>query len=182
MKLAVDVHYSRNSARAAGVAFEKWSDPAPLLTLTVSTPIMAEYVPGSLYLRELPPILSLIHKLRKDEGIWPEYIVIDGYVWLTSRRLPGLGLHLHQQLAQQPGPRPRVIGVAKNPYKDTPAPTLFRGGSKKPLFITAAGVNEQMAVAFIASMHGRSRIPDLLKLADSLSRQADHEERQEQSQ
>ncbi len=152
------------------MAFERWSDQSPKATLSIEVPVLADYVPGSLYLRELPPILTIIEKFRKEKGVHPEFIVIDGYVWLTSRRMPGLGLHLFQQLRQQPGPQTKVIGVAKSPYKDTPAPTLFRGGSKRPLFITAAGVNEQMAVTFIASMHGKNRIPDLLKLADTLSR------------
>jgi deoxyribonuclease V len=47
-----------------------------------------------------------------------------------------------------------------------------RGGSAKPLYVTAAGIAAETAAAHVAAMHGAHRIPTLLKLVDRLVREA----------
>ena len=47
---------------------------------------------------------------------------------------------------------------------------VLRGESKKPLYITAKGIDLHKAAEFIQKMHGDFRIPTLLKLVDSLGR------------
>ncbi len=46
----------------------------------------------------------------------------------------------------------------------------MRDSSKRPLIVTAIGIDESVAAKHIASMHGPYRIPTLLKWADHLSR------------
>jgi len=94
-------------------------------------------------------------------------VVIDGYVWLGEPNHYGLGLYLYDALYK----KVPIIGVAKNRFKDTPKECeLFRGSSKKPLFITSVGVDLESAKKFIESMYGDYRIPKLLKKVDNLSR------------
>lgn len=164
MLLAVDVNYKDDEAFAAGVAFNKWTDDIPVFEITARLKGVNAYIPGSFYLRELPVILELIKHLNEK----PDVIIIDGYVWLGSERKDGLGGYLYKAL----GGKAAVIGVAKSAFKDMPEELkLCRGKSKRPLYITSAGVVENMAKTFIAQMHGPNRIPELLKRADRLSRE-----------
>ena len=60
-----------------------------------------------------------------------------------------------------------IIGVAKNSFQNISTDTyLYRGESKKPLFITSSGVEQQEAKKLIKSMHGKYRFPTLLKEVD----------------
>ena len=47
---------------------------------------------------------------------------------------------------------------------------VYRGKSKKPLFITSVGIELEQAKQHIQSMAGKDRFPLLLKQADILSR------------
>jgi deoxyribonuclease V len=161
MILAVDVDYRGDEAVAAGVVFEKWSDKESIREIVISIPEVKEYIPGRFYQRELPCIQALLKEL--DTGI--EYIIIDGYVYLCSDDVPGLGAHLFHALEGNV----TVIGVAKRPFKNTPKiAELFRGKSKRPLYVTAQGVDVAVAKRYIAKMHGKNRIPTLLKRVDQL--------------
>ena len=134
MILAVDVSYVNDNAVAAGVLFEKWESDAPTAELVVEIEDVAEYVPGQFYLRELPCIQKLIDKVTQPV----ECIVIDGYVTLGETKIPGLGMHLWEAL----GNRVKVIGVAKSRFYGTSDDAvLYRGASKAPLYITAAGLS-----------------------------------------
>ena len=97
----------------------------------------------------------------------PEHIVIDGHVYLDDARKPGLGKYLYDALQGKAA----IIGVAKSPFKSTPADAaIFRSKSKRPLYVTATGVDEHTAKGFIRQMHGPYRLPTLLKRADELCR------------
>lgn len=163
MILAVDVTYSGNTATAAGVLFDAWDSDEAAQTLVARIENIAVYVPGEFYLRELPCIAKLLEQV--DMPL--DCIVIDGYVTLGATESPGLGWKLWEFL----GRTTPVIGVAKSAFAGTPEKTrLYRGGSARPLFITAAGMPLDQAKARIARMHGKHRIPDLMKAADRLSR------------
>lgn len=115
-------------------------------------------------MRELLCIIELLKCVK-----YPlECIVIDGYVTLGAGEHPGLGMLLWQHLD---GKIP-VIGIAKSKFVGTPenAEILRGGGSLKPLFVTAAGVDLQGAKNNVIKMGGKFRIPDLIKAADRLSR------------
>lgn len=162
MIAAIDVQYTNDDAQAGLILFEKWQDNEPAATVVHNFPDCAPYVPGKFYQRELPVILSSLQ--RAEMPI--ELVVIDGYVDLFEGS-PGLGRYLHNALDQE---RP-VIGVAKSAFRDSQlAIEVFRGESKQPLLVTSAGIDAEQAAGFIKSMHGKFRIPTLLKLADSVAR------------
>lgn len=165
MMLAVDVHYRPTDATVAGVAFEHWEDAQPSWQRALVCESIADYEPGAFYRRELPCIARLLDALP---GALPQCIVIDGYVWLGAAQRPGLGAHLWESLQR----RVAVIGVAKTRFEGTPAEAeLRRGGSERPLYLSAAGMPLAQAHAAIASMHGEHRLPELLKRVDRLARE-----------
>ncbi len=163
MILAVDVAYQDTVACAAGVLFRNWTDASPQEEIIAWVENIQDYVPGQFYRRELPCILTVLNQLEQT----PDFVVIDGFVYLGQERRPGLGMHLYNEF----GAKVCVIGVAKKPFRDTPPETeLYRGESKSPLYVTAVGINGETAKAHIAEMHGLHRIPTLLKLVDQLCR------------
>ncbi len=91
---------------------------------------------------------------------------MDGYVVLDADGTPGLGAHLYAHF----GGRYAVVGVAKNPYCGGEFATpVLRGGSKSPLFVTAAGMDVREAAREVEGMHGKHRIPTLLGWVDRLA-------------
>jgi len=163
MKLAVDTHYADDTAKVAGILFKDWQDDDYVEEYVCRVPVNKSYEPGKFYKRELPGIQALIKKIN----IRPEIIVIDGYVFLDGIAKPGLGKHLYNWLEE----KIPVIGVAKKPYKGIRDENkITRGKSCKPLFITCAGMDLAEAKKDISSMHGKYRIPTLLKLVDQMSR------------
>lgn len=119
-------------------------------------------MPGELYRRELPGILAALEQLNHT----PSLVIVDGYVSLADGT-PGLGAHLFHALDEEVS----VIGVAKSPFKGADyARQMYRGGSRRPLYITAAGMSLAHAEGCVRSMHGTHRLPTMLKRADTLSR------------
>jgi deoxyribonuclease V len=162
---AVDVAYGANGAAAACVLFHDFADAAPAAEHVARVAEVADYEPGAFYKRELPCILAVL----QAAGARPEVIVIDGYVWLSADGRPGLGARLFEAL----GKEAIVIGVAKTPFAgSTFAEEVLRGGSARPLHVTAAGVAPAVAAGWIRAMHGAHRIPTLLKRVDRLCRDA----------
>lgn len=159
MKVAVDVHYRETEGLAAAVGFIHWSDAEPAFTATARIAVPADYEPGAFYKRELPAILAVLEQLPEA----PELVIVDAYVDLGSDR-PGLGRRLYDAVGLP------VIGVAKTRFAEADVVEVLRGASKRPLFVTAAGIDAHEAAARIEAMHGSSRIPTLLKLVDGLSR------------
>lgn len=162
----LDVNYlGDHTAKVAGVLFNDWADEAPAGEQCLTMPTPGEYEPGQFYKREMPCLLEL---LRQWPAAPPDILVIDGYVTLGQDR-PGLGHHLYHALGQ----KLPVIGVAKRNFQDNDtARSLLRGGSRRPLFITAIGMDAMEALECIQSMHGPHRMPTLLRRADQLSRGA----------
>jgi len=165
MILAVDVDYrDDNSAKVAGVLFENWEDKEPTQILISHIPKVNEYISGQFYKRELPCILDILKQV--DDKL--DYIVVDSYVYLNEKM--GLGAYLYEALNQEI----KVIGVAKSEFRNISNETyLYRGESKKPLYITSAGVDIAQAKEFIAQMHGHYRFPTLLKEVDRLCRESE---------
>jgi deoxyribonuclease V len=157
--LAIDVDYRADHASVAGVCFHNWGDESPEIVLHTQVSNVEGYRPGQFYKREMPCII----KLLKDHNLNPDLIIIDGFVVLGKDSKPGLGMHLYNAL----GRNIPVIGVAKAAFKDSkPESEIFRGKSEKPLYVTAIGIDDQIAKSHISSMHGKHRIPTLLKLVD----------------
>jgi deoxyribonuclease V len=162
----VDAAYAADAAGVACVLADSWITAAARMEISrcfACAP--AAYVPGEFYKRELPLLRAMIDDLRP----LPAVIVIDGYVWLGADGMPGLGARLFEALRSAIP----IIGVAKTRYRgDTWSERICRGKSRKPLYVTAAGVDGATAAQLISGMHGDHRIPTLLQHADRVARAA----------
>ena len=138
MILAVDVDYKQNNeAIIAGILFENWESKEITKEVIVKIDKVEEYISGEFYKRELPCIMTLLDKLSK----LPDSIIVDGYVYLNNNK-KGLGGYLYEALNEK---KP-IIGVTKNSFKNISTDTyLYRSESKKPLFITSSGIEQQEA-------------------------------------
>ncbi len=162
MIACVDVAYHGVEATAACVMFRSWSDGQAAFELVERIGEVDGYRPGEFYRRELPPILAVLRKTARP----PEIVIVDGYVWLEGGK-PGLGAHLYEAM----GGSTTVIGIAKSRFAGADlAIPILRGRSKRPLYVTAAGMDAEDAARCILTMHGADRIPTLIKRADRLSR------------
>ena len=126
------------------------------------------YEPGAFYRRELPCIESALKAL----SLVPEVLVIDGYVWLGEGK-KGLGAYLYEAR----GMVGAVVGIAKTSFFGAePVEELLRGQSRRPLFISAAGMDLAKACAHVREMHGEFRVPWAMSEADRLARTHDHKD------
>lgn len=158
----LDVAYddARRSARVAAVVADGFTaDDGRAVVADVDD--VSPYVSGAFYERELPCLLALLPKLELTNHL----LVIDGYVVLDEDGAAGLGLHLHRATG-----RP-VIGIAKTRFRgSTFATEVHRGTGRRPLWVTAAGVDIDDAAASVAAMAGADRRPTLVVRADHLAR------------
>jgi deoxyribonuclease V len=163
MIVAIDVYYRHRSAVAAAVLFAQWTSEGETAHFCEPVERVEPYRPGSFFQRELPCVLKVLRRITTPLST----IVVDGYVWLGSDERPGLGGHLYTALDKTIP----VIGVAKSYFRQSSnAVPVLRGKSRKPLHVTAAGMDPVRAATCIAGMHGPHRIPTLLKRVDALSR------------
>ena len=166
---AFDVGYRTTADGEIGtcgvVGFTEWSAGVSSYEAVVKTTVTEPYVPGKLYLRELPCLLAGLAQFEKDTATKPTLIVVDGNVRLDQDSKAGLGKRLFIELRETI----QVVGVSKNPYAGLDAIEVHRGESKKPIHVTAVGIDESAAATHITSMHGMYRIPTMLRLADQLA-------------
>lgn len=158
--ILTDVYYGESQVSAAGLLIDKWEASTACQEFLYRAGQAEQYVPGEFYLRELPPLLQLLSPIPSFDCV-----VVDAHVWLQKDR-PGCGYYLWKSLNK----KVPVIGVAKNAFHLGIAKPLFRGTSRKPLYVSSVGIEVETAVAHIAQMHGSYRIPTLLKQVDHLSR------------
>ena len=120
------------------------------------------YEPGRFYTRELPAIRAVLADAQPLD-----LLVVDGYVDLDPDGRPGLGAHVYAEVGIP------VVGVAKTSFHAaTHAIPVRRGGSDRPLYVTAPGIPLDEAAAMVAGMAGAHRIPDALRRVDALARTA----------
>jgi deoxyribonuclease V len=165
MKLVMDVHLQGDTALVAAVAFDDWAAFEGTKNYSLRIEHVEKPVKGELDLRELPWLVQLINA----NGLQPEVIVFDGFVHLDAQETPGLGRHLHDTL----GGRTAVIGVSKSVFKGADTPDqfcIFREDETPALIITSAGIDLGAAKARIRMMHGRKRVPTLMKLAARIAK------------
>ncbi|MEH0157869.1 endonuclease V [Limibacter armeniacum] len=166
MKLAFDVQYYDTHAKAVCIRFLDWKDDEPFDIIIKEIKEVAAYVPGEFYKRELPCIMAILDELLLSEV---DMIVVDGYVFLDDKKKLGLGGYLYQTL----GKKIPVIGVAKSPFHQnkTQVREVYRGDSKKPLYVSAIGEDVDVAAVFVKHMDGDYRMPTLLQLLDSKTKE-----------
>ena len=65
-----------------------------------------------------------------------------------------------------------MIGIGKNKYEGCKVPEteVYRGDSKKPLYVTCKGIPLAEAKEMVEKMAGEYRLPYLVKYADSKAR------------
>ena len=158
---AVDVYYPQAGGATAALVVAGTPTFDPIVEERVLGRNSAlPYRPGAFFERELPPlraVLGLTHGL--------DLLIIDGYVTLDPHGRPGLGHHVARELGIP------VIGVAKTAFQPaTHAVEVLRGGSRRPLYVTADGLDPADAAALVRAMAGPHRLPDALKRVDTLSR------------
>jgi deoxyribonuclease V len=166
MILAFDTYYFENKAKTVCLEFADWDDKIPSNIFFEMKDDVSDYESGAFYKRELPCILSLLNKIKPDDNM---IIVVDGFVFLDDEYKPGLGAHLYNALEQ----RIPVIGVAKTNFAQIHnlKREVYRGESRKPLYVTSVGIKPDEASIFVKSMYGQYRIPNLLQQLDSLTKE-----------
>jgi len=109
-------------------------------------------------------------QLLGEHGLKPEVILFDGFVFVDAQETPGPGRHLHDGL----GGHVPVIGVSKKSLPGLSAQyEVAREEETPPLVITSAGVDLGAAKARVRAMHGRKRVPTLMKLVARIAKNAD---------
>ena len=165
MHVCLDVAYRGDRAWVAGVLFRRWHDAEAEAVRVASVRGVRPYVAGRFYERELPCLMAWI----EDLDFRPQTILVDAHVRLDAAGRLGLGGYLYRHL----GGTVPVVGVAKTPFDGlNDALPVWRGVSRRPLWVTAMGIDEASAARRVRSMHGVHRLPTLLKLADRRARAA----------
>ncbi|WP_430905849.1 endonuclease V [Maribacter sp. 2-571] len=166
MILVFDSYYFDQHAKTVGIGFDSWTDEKPVKVFSEIRTGIPAYEPGAFYKRELPCIVSLLEKIDLSDI---DLIIVDSFVVLDDNGTLGLGGHLFEKLDQ----KIPVIGVAKSSFhlnkKRTKA--LLRGKSKKPLYISSAGIALDRAYEHIKAMHGKYRMPTLLQILDGMTKE-----------
>ena len=165
MVLAVDVYYHDDlSAKVVGVLFN-WKDREAKFVYDDLVSQVSEYVPGQFYKRELPCILQLLNTV--DLGTI-SCVIVDGHVYVDNQKTYGLGGHLWKALQE----KIPIIGIAKKAFFGTENVSfpVLRGQSKTPLFVSSIGIEVAEVMDKVEQMHGKYRIPTLLKYLDQQTR------------
>jgi len=162
MILCMDAAYVNTEGAACGVVFPAADSSTPFKTYNAILDSVAAYVPGNFYLRELPLLIRVVEKVSEDLDL----VIIDGYVWLPGGRF-GLGAHLFNVFDE----RFPVIGIAKSLFKGhSSCEKVLRGRSRRPLYVTAAGIKCREAADTVRKMYGSFRIPEMMRIADKGAR------------
>jgi len=166
MKLIVSVHFEGTQANAAAVAFDAWDAAEATKTYVSHIAHVEKAVAGQPDLRELHCVMQLL----REHGLAPELILIEGFVHLDADETPGLGQHLYQAL----GGKVPVVGVSK---KRLPGLSeqfeVMREEEAPPLVVTCVGIDIGAAKVRLRAMHGRKRVPTLMKLVARLAKNKD---------
>lgn len=179
----LDVAYEVGSDRlAAAVVVISLPDLAVRETAVVRGEATFPYLPGLLAFREAPMLLEALAKLAKQ----PDVLVCDGYGLAHPRRF-GLACHVGV-LTGLP-----AFGVAKTAFTasfDEPGPergdwsplvdgddvvgrVLRTRAGVKPVFVSVGHrISLETAIDLTLAMSPSFRLPEAIRRADSLSRQA----------
>lgn len=166
MILAFDTYYFDQKAKTICLEFAEWNEDKNFKVHSEIIDNVEEYIPGEFYKRELPCILSLLKQIDLSTI---DVIVVDGFVYLNDENKYGLGGYLYEKLNKQIP----IIGVAKTNFAsiEKNKKALYRGESKKPLYITSIGIDLDEAYKKVESMAGEFRFPTLLKELDRLTKE-----------
>jgi deoxyribonuclease V len=166
MIVAIDVYYKENTAKAVGALIQNWGDAAALQYVIRYINAVEEYEPGAFYKRELPCIMEVMDQI---DLLSVTCIVVDGFVVLDDLGKPGLGAYVHERLHR----KIPVIGVAKSNFHQNLKNVIpvLRGDSNKPVYVSAVGIDLQLAADYVKGMHGDFRLPTVLKELDRITKE-----------
>jgi len=163
MKLIVAAHDLGGSTAVAAVAFDEWDAGEASRTFACRASSVDPPVRSPRGTAELAAVLQML----REHTLEPEVIVIDGPVHLDAAEKPGWGRQLFDAL----GGRSAVIGISTRAVPGLPAQfEVWRDDEARPLIVTCIGLDLGAAKARVRTMHGRRRVPTLMKLAARLAR------------
>lgn len=163
MKLVVAAHDLGGSTVVAAVAFDEWDAGEASRAFDFRVSSVDPPVRGPRGTAELAAVLQLL----REHTLEPEVIVIDGPVHLDAAEKPGCWRQLFDAL----GGRSAVIGISTGAMPGLPTQfEVWRDDEARPLIVTCMGIDLGAAKARVRMMHGRRRVPTLMKLAARLAR------------
>jgi deoxyribonuclease V len=163
MKLVVGVHKLDDGAIVCAVAFDEWDAAEASRTFTSRVAPVDPPVRSPRGAAELAGVLQLL----REHALEPELIVIDGPVYLDAAETPAWGRQLFDAL----GGRSAVVGISTRAMPSLPAQfEVWRDEEARPLIVTCIGIDLGAAKVRVRTMHGRRRVPTLMKLAARLAR------------
>jgi deoxyribonuclease V len=163
MKLVLGMHDLDGGAIVAAMAFDEWDAAEASRTFTSRVVFVAPPVRSPRGVAELAGVLQLLH----EHALQPELIVIDGPVYLDATEKPAWGHELYDAL----GGRSAVVGLSTREIPGLPAQfKVWRDEEARPLVVTCIGIDLGAAKVRVRTMHGRRRVPTLMKLAARLAR------------
>ena len=163
MKLVVGVHDLDGGAIVAAVAFDEWDAPEASRTFASRVAPLDQPVRSPRGAADLAGVLQLL----REHALEPELIVIDGPVHLDAAEKPAWGRQLFDAL----GGRSAVVGISTRAIPGLPVQfEVWRDEEARPLIVTCIGIDLGAAKARVRTMHGRRRVPTLMKLATRLAR------------
>ena len=145
------------------MAFDEWDAAQASRTFTSRVAPVDPPVRSPRGAAELAGVLQLL----REHTLEPELIVIDGPVHLDPAEKPARGRQLFDAL----GGRSAVIGISTHTMPGLPAQfEVWRDEEARPLIVTCIGIDLGAAKVRVRTMHGRRRVPTLMKLAARLAR------------
>ncbi len=163
MKLVVGVHDLYGGAIVAAVAFDEWDAAEASRTFTSRLAPVDPPVRSPRGAAELAGVLQLL----REHALEPELVVIDGAVHLDAAEKPAWGRQLFDAL----GGRCAVVGISTRTMPGLPTQfEVSRDEESRPLIVTCIGIDLGAAKVRVRTMHGRRRVPTLMKLAARLAR------------
>jgi deoxyribonuclease V len=164
MKLAIGAQVHGGGVSVAAVAFDAWDAAEAARSFASSVSPAATPARRPRAALELAAVLQLL----RDHTLEPELIVIDGPVHLDAAEKPGWGRQLFDAL----GGGCAVIGISTRAVPGLPDQfAVWRDDEAGPLIVTCIGLDLGAAKARVRTMHGRRRMPTLMKLAARLARE-----------
>lgn len=163
MKLVVGMHELDGGAIVTAVAFDEWTAAEASLTFTSRVAPIDPPVRSPRGAVELAGVLQLL----REHALEPELIVIDGPVHLDAAETPAWGRQLFEAL----GGRSAIVGISTRMMPSMPTQfEVLRDEEARPLIVTCIGIDLGAAKVRVRTMHGRRRVPTLMKLAARLAR------------
>ena len=149
MNVCIDVCYTEQVAITAGVLFVNWRDAEPCDELAAVTGNVHPYTAGQFRNRELEPLLAVL----KESPRRPT----SGHIWLHYASTAGLGAYVCDALNEGVP----VTGVANKRFGASCVADEVLRSSRRPLYVTSAGIDSRTATDNILQMHGEHRVPDI---------------------